>query len=144
MITALVAAALALHGVIHLIGFVVPWGLGQVEGFPYRTTAFGGAIDLGDGGARAIGVAWLLLAIGFVIAALALWRRAPWAVPLVVVLAVGSAVVCAAGLPEAGVGILVDAAIIAIVVGGVVVRRNALATSPAAAPVAGAQQEGAA
>ena len=44
MTTLLAAAALGLHGLIHLIGFVVPWGIAQVEGFPYRTTALGGAI----------------------------------------------------------------------------------------------------
>jgi hypothetical protein len=124
MITALAAAALALHGLIHLIGFVVPWGLAQVGGFPYRTTAFAGAIALGDAGARAVGVAWLVLAIGFVVAAVALWRRKPWAVPLAVVLVIGSVFVCAAGLPEAGIGILVDAAILAIVVASVVVARR--------------------
>ncbi len=141
MITALAAAALALHGLIHLIGFVVPWGLAQVEGFPYRTTAFAGAIALGDTGTRAVGVAWLLLAIGFVIAAVALWRREPWAVPLAVVLAIGSAVVCAAGLPEAGIGILVDAAIIAIAVAGMVVaRRGAGADSSADGPSASVRQ----
>ena len=31
------AAVLAAHGVIHLIGFVVSWELAEVDGFPDRT-----------------------------------------------------------------------------------------------------------
>ena len=66
MIRTLAAAILAAHGLIHLIGFVVPWGIAQVEGFPYRTSALAGAVALGETGARAVGVAWLVLAVGFV------------------------------------------------------------------------------
>ena len=82
MIRTLAAALLAVHGLIHLIGFVVPWGIAQVEGFPYRTTALAGAVALGDAGARLVGVAWLVLAVGFVVAGVATWRRAAWAAPL--------------------------------------------------------------
>lgn len=41
------AAVLAVHGLIHLIGFLVPWPIAQVEGFAYRTTALGGSVELG-------------------------------------------------------------------------------------------------
>jgi hypothetical protein len=109
------AVLLAAHGLIHLIGFVVPWGIAQVEGFPYRTTALGGAITLGDGGVRAVGVAWLALAVLFVVAGVALWRGARWAPGLAAVLAVASIAVCALGLPEAAFGIVVDLAILALV-----------------------------
>ncbi len=113
MVRTLAAALLAVHGLIHLIGFVVPWGIAQVEGFPYRTSAFAGAVTLGEAGARLVGVAWLLLAVGFVVAGVATWRRATWAAPLTAVLAVGSIVVCALGLPEAVFGIVVNVAILA-------------------------------
>jgi hypothetical protein len=107
------AALLAAHGLIHLIGFVVPWGIAQVEGFPYRTSALAGAIALGEPGARLVGVAWLVLAIGFVVAGVAVWRRAAWAAPLTAALAIGSIVVCTLGLPEAAFGIVVNVAILA-------------------------------
>lgn len=68
MLRVLAAVALALHGLIHLIGFVVPWRIAVVEGFPYRTTAINGAVQLGDAAARMTGLAWLALAIGFVVA----------------------------------------------------------------------------
>ncbi len=113
MIRILAAALLAVHGLIHLIGFVVPWGIAQVEGFPYRTSALAGTLALGESGARLVGVVWLALAVGFVVAGVAVWRRAAWAAPLTAVLAVGSIVVCTLGLPEAVFGIVVNVAILA-------------------------------
>ena len=106
------AAVVAAHGLIHLIGFVVPWGIAAVEGFAYRTTALGGAIALGDAGARAVGIAWLACAVGFVVAGLGIWRRAAWALPLTAALAVVSIAVCVLGLPETAAGIVVNAAIL--------------------------------
>ena len=123
MIRTLAAVLLAVHGLIHLIGFVVPWGIAQVEGFPYRTSALDGAVALGEPGVRLVGVAWLVLAVGFVVAGIATWRRAAWATPLTAVLAVGSIVVCVPGLPEAVFGIVVDAAILA-ALGWVAVARG--------------------
>lgn len=109
----LAAAVLALHGLIHLIGFVVPWRIAALEGFAYRTSALNGALELGDPGARLVGLAWLVLAIAFVVAAVAVWRRARWAAPTVGALAVASLAVCALGLPETIAGIAVNAAILA-------------------------------
>ena len=105
-------AVLAAHGLIHLIGFAVPWGISSVEGFAYRTTAFGGAIALGDTGARAIGIVWLVCAVGFVVAGLGIWRHASWAAPLTTALAVVSIAVGVLGLPETSAGIVVNAAIL--------------------------------
>jgi ABC-type cobalamin transport system permease subunit len=44
------AVVLALHGVIHLIGFVSPWRIISLEGFADRTTVLGGAQVVGDVG----------------------------------------------------------------------------------------------
>ncbi len=107
------AAALAAHGVIHLIGFVVPWGLAAMDGFRYRTTVLGGAADLGDLGVRAVGVLWLACTIGFLAAAMGVARRAPWALRLSVSLASASVLVCLLGLPETFAGIAVNVAILA-------------------------------
>ena len=104
-------AVVAAHGLIHLIGFVVPWGISSVEGFAYRTTALGGAIALGDTGARAIGIVWLACAVGFVVAGFGIWWRASWAAPLTAALAGVSVAVCVLGLPETSAGIVVNAAI---------------------------------
>jgi hypothetical protein len=111
----IVAAGVAIHGLIHLIGFVVPWNLATVAGFPYRTTALDGAIALGDGGARTVGVVWLACAVGFVIAGFGIWRGEPWALPLTAALAVVSIVVCVLALPEAVAGIVVNVVILGVV-----------------------------
>ncbi len=74
MLSIIAAIVLAAHGAIHVIGFVVPWQLASVDGFPYRTTVLAGLIDVGPVGIRAIGAAWLLIAAGFVLAGVAVWR----------------------------------------------------------------------
>jgi hypothetical protein len=116
MIRSLAAVALAVHGLIHLIGFVVPWRIAELEGFPYRTTALGDTLVLGETGVRVVGVAWLVLAVGFVVAGLGVRRRDAWAIPLTAVLALASIVVCALGLPESIAGIVVNVVILGVAV----------------------------
>ncbi len=108
----IVAAVVAAHGVIHLIGFVVPWQIATVTGFPYRTTTAGGLTDLGDVGARLVGLVWLGCAVGFVVSGIGIARRASWALPLASGLAVVSLVACLIGLPETAAGVVVNAAIL--------------------------------
>lgn len=127
MIKALGAAVLAAHGLIHLIGFLVPWRIAAMDGFPYRTTALGGAVALGEVGAQLLGVAWLVLAVGFVIAAVATWRGASWTVEVTAVLAMASIVVCVLGLPETAAGIAVNIGILAVLAWAVVGRGPASA-----------------
>lgn len=107
------AAAIAAHGAIHLIGFVVPWQLAAVAGFPYRTTVLDGTADLGELGVRLVGILWLACAIGFIVAAVGIVRRTTWALPLTAILAIVSLMVCLVGLPETTMGIAVNAAIVA-------------------------------
>jgi len=76
-----------------------------------------------------IGVAWLVLAVGFVVAGFATWRREAWAAPLTALLASGSIVVCALGLPEAVFGIVVSLAILA-ALGWVAVARGSTVRVP--------------
>ncbi|HEU5205188.1 MAG TPA: hypothetical protein VFU17_12910 [Candidatus Limnocylindrales bacterium] len=108
------AVVLAVHGLIHLIGFVVPWQLATVDGFPYRTTVLAGYLDVGEIGARVVGGLWLACALGFVLAAFALWRGERRAMPLVVGLAIASLVLCVLGLPGSEFGVVVNVAILAV------------------------------
>ncbi len=55
MIQTIAAVLLAIHGIIHLIGFVTPWRIATLQGFTYKTTALNGALEVGDSGARLIG-----------------------------------------------------------------------------------------
>lgn len=101
-------AFLALHGLIHLIGFLVPWKLASPEGFPYRTTILAGRVDLGDAGIRSLGVAWLLAALAFLLAAVGLGAGQPWWWPVAIGVAIASLVLCVLSLPDAWVGILAN------------------------------------
>jgi hypothetical protein len=105
-------AIVAAHGLIHLIGFMVPWGISNVEGFPYRTTVLDGAVAMGDAGVRALGIIWLACAVLFVIAGVGIWRRAAWSLPLAAAVAVVSLALCVLGLPETAAGIAVNGAIL--------------------------------
>lgn len=109
------AVVLALHGVVHLIGFVSPWRIASLEGFAYRTTILASGQDVGDGGVRLIGLVWLGLTFGFLATAGGVWRGKLWAVGLTGVLAVVSLIVGVAGLPETAAGIAIDAVILATV-----------------------------
>ena len=73
-----VVVVLVLHGLIHLIGTAVYLRLADIQGFAYKTTVLGGRLDLGYGGVRAFGMLWLLAAMGFVLAALALMQGWDW------------------------------------------------------------------
>ena len=106
----------ALHGIVHYIGFAVPFELMKTESNVYTTQALWGQLELGDGGAKALGLAHLALVIPFVIAAVGVWRDARWALPLVVALAVASGVVCALGSPNAVIGLVIDVLVIGLVV----------------------------
>lgn len=109
------SVVLALHGLVHLIGFVVPWRIATIDGFPYRSAVLNGSMEIGDLGVRALGVAWLALAIGFVIAAFGVWRGKSWAPLLTAVLAVASLGVSVVGLPEAGAGIAINLVILGVI-----------------------------
>jgi hypothetical protein len=75
---ALVVVVLILHGLVHFIGTAVYLRLADIPGFAYKTTLLGGRVDLGNGGIRAFGMLWLLPAIGFALAALALLQEWDW------------------------------------------------------------------
>lgn len=106
---------LALHGLVHLIGFVVPWRLATIDGFPYHSAVLNRSLEIGDLGARALGVVWLVLAVGFIVAAFGVWRGENWALLLTAVLAVVSLAICVVGLPEAGAGIAINLVILGVI-----------------------------
>ena len=112
------AFVLLAHGIAHLVGFAVPWGIVQArEGT--GTTIAGGLIDLGQNGMRAYGVAWLVLAVAFTIAAIMLvagtvaWKSA------VIGITLASVVMCLLSLPLTTIGLGLNAALLIwIAIGG--------------------------
>jgi hypothetical protein len=99
------AALLIVHGIAHLPGFAVPWRLLVSPELPYRTTILAGRIDIGDGGVRAVGLAWAVAAAAFIALAWSLWAGLPWTRTLIACAVAFSLVLCAAGWPDARIGV---------------------------------------
>jgi hypothetical protein len=109
---------LLIHGVCHLVGFVVPWKIAALKEEPYKTTLLMDAFDIGDAGIRVIGILWLLAAIGFVAGAAGVFAHVSWWRPLVFYLSIFSLVLCVFGLPGARIGIIANAIILVYLIGG--------------------------
>jgi hypothetical protein len=105
----LLGGALLVHGVAHLVGFVVPWRMVASPEIPYRTTLLG--IDIGGAGVRVMGIAWLLMAGLFVTLAASVLRGGAWRYEGIFTLVGLSVVLCLLGLPESRPGLLANAAI---------------------------------
>jgi hypothetical protein len=112
------AALLLAHGIAHLPGFLVNWQLRTFPELPYRTTIFGGAVDVGEGGIKAIGVAWLVLSVLFFVAAAVTLLRTAWAQPIVYAAVGLSTVLCVVGWPDARLGLIANAVIVLLLAGG--------------------------
>lgn len=108
------AVLMALHGVAHLVGFVVPLRLAAAPaGVAYKTTVLAGRLDLGDAGIRAVGVLWLLLAVAFSVAAAgAVMSRSSW-VPTAIGVAVASLVLSLVAWADSRIGVPVNLVIMA-------------------------------
>lgn len=117
MVRIAAALVLALHGLVHAMGFVVAWRLATLDELTFRTTALNGAVEIGEVGARLLGLAWLAVGPAFIVAAWGVWRDRPWALRVTGAAAILSLAVCLAGLPDAYRGAAIDAAILAVVVG---------------------------
>ena len=106
------AVFMALHGLVHVIGFTVPWGLGGPRGVGYSTLILNRSVEVGDTAVKFLGFVWLAAAIAFVIVAVMIWRGYPWALRSTVTLLIGSLVLCTIGLPGAVMGLAIDVALL--------------------------------
>jgi hypothetical protein len=100
------------HGVAHLVGFVSSWKLAALAELPYKTTVFSGRVDVGDAGIRVMGVLWLLAALAFLVAAIAVATEAGWAVRFTVAGVTASLMLCLAGWPDARIGVAVNVGLV--------------------------------
>jgi hypothetical protein len=112
------ALFMALHGIAHLVGFGVSWRLVASEEMPFKTTLFYGRLDLGEAGVKGVGIVWLLLAVSFVVAAVGAVLRQPWWNGLATALALASLLLSIASLPDARMGVLVNALVLGALVAG--------------------------
>ena len=107
----LVAFLLLAHGIAHVPGFLVSWQLASFPDLTYRTTVFGSAVDVGPAWIRLIGIGWLGEAVVFVALASAVAFNAPLR-PVAIATALAlSLFLCAAGWPEARIGLLANGVI---------------------------------
>ena len=106
------AVFMALHGLVHVVGFTVPWGLGGPRGVGYSTLILNRSVEVGDTAVKFLGFVWLAAAIAFVIVAVMIWRGYPWALRSTVTLLIGSLVLCTIGLPGAVMGLAIDVALL--------------------------------
>jgi hypothetical protein len=100
------------HGVAHLVGFVSSWKLATLAELPYKTTVFSGRVDVGDGGIRVMGVLWLLAALAFLVAAIAVATEAGWAGRFTVAAGIASLMLCLVGWPDTRVGVAVNVGLV--------------------------------
>ena len=124
MIRILAAVFLALHGIVHLIGFAVPWRLTTTDGYAYGTTALWGRFELGETGIRLVALLWIPVTLGFLVAAWGVLRDRGWALRLTAAVAIASLVLTLLASPQAIVGVAIDVVILAVV--GVLAYRDHL------------------
>jgi hypothetical protein len=115
---------LAVHGLAHLAGFVVPWKLMAIADLPYRTTVFGGSVNIGAIGVRIMGVLWLFTGATFVLLAMAVLVDAAWWYGAFLMTAAVSTIACVVEWPQARAGVLAN-----VVVFGLAVAVHALGSS---------------
>jgi hypothetical protein len=109
---------LILHGLIHLLGFMVYLRLANIESLPYSTALLSGKLEVGEAGARVFGLLWLLAAMGFVVAGVAMFALLPWWT-FTLWVALLSLVVTVLALPGSWFGVVVNVVILAyLLVGG--------------------------
>lgn len=107
---------LFIHGFAHLVGFLVSWKIATFTEMPYKTTIFYGRINAGDAGIRFWGLLWVLGALMFFLAGIALIEFLPWWKPVTLSAALFSLLISVAGLPESHIGIYVNLLILAILI----------------------------
>src|SRR5512140_923785 len=122
MRTKLLALFLAAHGIVHWIGFAVPWKLAESKDMPYATTVLWGNVDLGEVGIRIQALFWLPAIALFVLAAYALIRNRSWALRVLAVAAGYSLVICLLNMPQAVAGLVINVVLLAGIAGAKTLR----------------------
>jgi hypothetical protein len=110
----IIAILVAIHGFVHLVGFVVAWRLAELKEMPYSTRVFGGKLDVGDTGVRFVGLLWLIAALGYFAAAGAILFLTLWWLTALFVVTLFSLLLCIAGWPHSKIGLFIDIGILAV------------------------------
>jgi len=103
-----IAIFLLVHGIAHLVGFVVSWKLAKMKEMPYSTKVIFKKFDVGDNGIRIIGILWLLAAIAYFYSIYALYMSPGWAMWFLLPVTIYATLICIIGLPDSKFGILAN------------------------------------
>jgi len=113
--TVIAVFLLTVHGLIHLMGTAVYARHVEIKGLSYKTTLLSGHWELGERGIRVFGWFWVLPALGFVTAALALLFGWAWWRPILVWATLLSLALAMLDWSNAFMGAVVDLAILVLV-----------------------------
>ena len=114
----ILALVLAVHGLAHLVGFLVPWGWAPGPAGTESAAAvagnslLGGRIVPGPAAARASSFLWLAATIAFVVLAVGVWRDAPWWRAALLPTVAVSLALCVLWWPDARIGAWLDVALL--------------------------------
>jgi hypothetical protein len=115
MIRVAIALILLGHGFAHLVGFVVPWRIATLPEMPYRTTILANTVNVGDAGIRVVGALWLVAALTFAASSIGVLARTSWWLPVTLIVAGSSLLLCVIGWPDSRIGVFVNVAIVPLV-----------------------------
>ena len=113
MVRIIVSVIFALHGLIHLFGFVAFLKIVETKDIQYRTTIFAGKVDVGDFGIKIVGILWLLAAVGFVIAAVGVFGLSDWWQSVTLYVTIFSLIITITGIPDSVFGAVTNIIILA-------------------------------
>jgi hypothetical protein len=112
------AVLFVFHGLAHVVGFAVPWRLIDADDLPYGTTLLAGHLDVGHAGIRAVGVAWLLVGLAFVVTGVATWLSQGWWSAAATWVAIASLALSVLGWPQARIGVVLNVLILFLLLAG--------------------------
>ena len=106
------AGIVGIHGLIHLMGFVAYWPLGEIAALPYKTTLLDGRWNLGETGIRYFSAIWLAAAVGLLGSAIGLTLGQEWWLPMMGTAALLSLVICVLDWSNAWRGAIISLVIL--------------------------------
>ena len=104
----LIAIFLCIHGVAHLVGFVVLWKIAQLEEIPHKTTLLNGSLDIGEIGIKIVGILWLMTAIAFFVSVYFIFSHSPLWLVFTTFIILLSIILCILGWPDSKIGVFAN------------------------------------
>lgn len=104
----ILAFYLLVHGISHLVGFLVPWKLASLKEMPYSSFILNGKVNLGHKGIRIMGMVWLALAVGYFFSIYLVFTDLSYALWFLWPMSGLSLVLCLMYLPDTKIGIIAN------------------------------------